>query len=148
MKPKPSSSKTKQDEYLEGITNRDQRPLTRQRPHSSHIEAQMRSALLEIGERYGMELHISSNKISDTGVSFFCSLSDPSARKEEFAALAPVFGLKPEDFNRTFTMLGKRYRIKALMPSRSKHPVLAEREDGRRFKFSAPTVKGLLSTTK
>ncbi len=64
---------------------------------------------------------------------------------ESFKAFASLYGMKAEDFGKSFTTGGHTYKIVGLKTSRHKLPVVVEREDGRKFKFGADHTKMFLS---
>jgi len=61
----------------------------------------------------------------------------------DFERCALLYGLKPDDLNRTFVMDGKTYKIVGLKTRRSKYPILCEC-NGKTFKMSAQMVKMFL----
>ena len=66
-----------------------------------------------------------------------------------FEVLAPLFGLEPSDYGRTFKSGGERHRIVGINPNRPKYPISTERiSDGRAFKMPAENaVMYLLSSS-
>lgn len=52
---------------------------------------------------------------------------------EDFKRYATAFGLKVDDLGRTIKYAGHQYVVKGLKPSASKFPVLADRDDGKRY---------------
>lgn len=64
-----------------------------------------------------------------------------SPEKAMFEALAPLFGLEPSDYGRTFKSGGELHRIVGINPNRPKYPISTERiSDGRAFKMPAENV--------
>jgi hypothetical protein len=68
-----------------------------------------------------------------------------SKEAESFKKFAVVYGLKEEDFGKSFKSNGHTYKICGLKTKSGKYPVIAERDNGRRFKFGAEYVKLMLS---
>jgi len=64
-----------------------------------------------------------------------------SKEAESFKLFATAYGLKAEDFGKSFKSNGHTYKICGLKTKSGKYPVLAEREDGRKFKFGADYIK-------
>jgi hypothetical protein len=86
-----------------------------------------------------MRVQVFGKRVKDDG-------SKVSAKKLEWAAMAPRYGLKKEDFGSEFISSGERFRIEGINTRAYKMPIKAVRvSDGRKFKFSAETVKFLLS---
>lgn len=68
--------------------------------------------------------------------------------RQAFERFAARHGLDPEDLGRTFrTLQGDRFAIVGLNTRARTYPVIAERADGKRFKFSASQVKAALART-
>lgn len=70
-----------------------------------------------------------------------------TGRPKNFRSLAPIYGLKPEDLGRTFAVShgwrggSTQYKITGISGWKSKYPIIAERSDGRKFRFPLDTVK-------
>ena len=62
----------------------------------------------------------------------------------DFKLLAPVYGFEESDLGREFKAGGKTYKIVGCLSRATKAPILAERSDGKQFKFPAAMVKSLL----
>lgn len=61
---------------------------------------------------------------------------EEGAEAKTFAKYAALFGMKPEDFGKTFGFRGAIYKITGLNPRSEKFPVNAIRvSDGKPFKF-------------
>jgi hypothetical protein len=87
------------------------------------------------GAEYGITLVRGTGKIT-------APEDDARHAKALFDVCAPRFGLKPEDFGRTFSFRGSDYRVTGIAPRGASYPVLAERvRDGRGFKFPASAVR-------
>lgn len=68
---------------------------------------------------------------------------------EQFKRFAVFYGLDPEDLGRSFRgYSGHLLTIVGANPRNRRYPILATREDGRRMKISAESVKTLLEIEK
>lgn len=63
---------------------------------------------------------------------------------EHFKTYAILYGLKEEDFGKSFKSNGHTYKIVGLKTKSGKYPVIAEREDGKKFKFGLEYIKLIL----
>ena len=70
---------------------------------------------------------------------------DPA--KDNFEFLCYRFGLEPNDLGRKFRQRNRVYTITGLNPRRWKMPVNCDRDDGKKFKFSAESVKSYLKVS-
>lgn len=61
--------------------------------------------------------------------------------EEDFRRCAPRFGFSPDDFGRHFVSGSRRFAIVGWAPKNRKYPVIAEDENGNRYKFSPFSVK-------
>lgn len=60
---------------------------------------------------------------------------------EAFKSYARIYGLQEEDFGKTFRNNGHTYKIAGLKTKSGKYPVIAEREDGKKFKFGVEYIQ-------
>lgn len=58
----------------------------------------------------------------------------------DFKRYAKSFGLEPDLLGTSFSYSGDHYTIVGMKPRAPKFPVIAERTDGKRFKFPADVV--------
>ena len=116
----------------------------------NQLQDQMVKACEEIAERHGLVVRTTHPDNSRTGLNFEFgirvdlplsdgTLYDPE--KAMFEALAPQYGLQPEDHGRIFSCNHQLYRISGIEPRRPKYPVSAVRiSDQASFKFSAEHI--------
>lgn len=71
--------------------------------------------------------------------------TDCSARGR-FTAHALSFGLAPDDFGAEFMYKGNCFRIADVRPNARRYPIVATRQDGKRYSFSAGFIKALVRT--
>ena len=83
--------------------------------------------------------------VQDNGTASPTAKSVPSS----FTSGAARVGLQPNDFDRSFTSNGRRFRVTGLKLSSYKYPVLALCiNDGKTYKFSGDIVRRLLATER
>ena len=121
------------------------------RKNLSEIRTLIDDALTKALKPYGLSGNI--GRITFAEHDFRCQVSvacgDTSdAAKREWDKYCTFFGMKKEDFGRSFTTGKDAYVISGLKPKGRKYPILAtatstERE-GTTYKFSANRIKELL----
>lgn len=95
------------------------------------------------------ELQILMNKYGKTEV--ISSMKDflekdiSNEKQREWQMLAPRYGLSPNLYNATFSHNGHTFFLKEIKPSNRKYPIIAERDDGRGYKFPVSMITGLLN---
>jgi len=68
-----------------------------------------------------------------------------SKERQDFLRCAEQYGLHGSDLGRTFTgASGRRFTLTGMKPARRKYPFVAERDDGRTFKFAPHAVRAYL----
>lgn len=102
------------------------------------FEATMLAAMQRTAADFGVTLEIVKSRVSSTeatlAVRCASALGDELEQKT-WNLLAAQFGFKPEDFGRQFAFRSKVYAAVRLDPAKVKYPLIAEDENGRRFKF-------------
>lgn len=111
------------------------------------LRDQIQAALDELSEQLDVQIKLGSATFTSENITFkmeVASLNDDgeaiSRMVTDFQRMASLYGLKPEDLNREFTMRGNTYKVVGAVPRRSKYPLVCEC-NGKRFKFAAETVK-------
>lgn len=106
-------------------------------------------ALQAIAEKYNV--NIKAGNISYTNTNFNLKLEvtkkdigGKSFEQVEFEKYCFLYGLKPEDYKKQFTLDGKTFTLTGFKPRARKMPVVAISQDGKGYKFGEDTVKRLL----
>ncbi len=115
------------------------------------MRPEIEAALKDLGDRLGISFKVGGGSYGQQTAQFKLELGrigdDGQAVtkfREAWDQLAPIYGLEPEWFGRTFRSGGTEYRIAGLAPRRRK-PVLVDRtRDGRQFLFGEDTVRALI----
>lgn len=85
-------------------------------------------------------------KYSSMSCDFTMSLSVPSSidatemERIEFNALASLFDLTSDDYQREFQVNGRRFSLIALKPNNRKYPIIGADESGRQYKFTVDVI--------
>lgn len=109
-------------------------------------------ALQKVGEQHGVHIKRGNARFSSSNVSYKVEASVlgengevKTKEAEDFKQYASMFGLKEEDFGKTFkTFGGKTYTICGLNMRARKNPIHAKNERGRTYIFPAEEVKVML----
>lgn len=70
-----------------------------------------------------------------------------SYEQAEFNKNCMLYGFKPEDYKKEFSMNGKTFAITGFNHRAHKMPILAKGNDGKGYKFACDTVKRLIGVT-
>ena len=98
------------------------------------------------------ELQMLMNKYGKTEV--ISSMKDflekdvSNEQQREWNALAPRYGLPQNLFNTSFNHNGHTFFLKEIKPNNRKYPIIAERDDGRSYKFPVSMISGLFNRTQ
>jgi hypothetical protein len=108
-----------------------------------HLEV----ALESVGKNLGMSIKVGSASFSSSNICFKIEVAAVengqvmSREAEAWKQQARLFGLDPDGLGKQFTYGGRQYTITGLSPRRSRFPIMAEREDGKQFKFPIEVIK-------
>ena len=108
------------------------------------IAADMQKALELVLKRHGVEVEIGGARFTDVEATYkvrIFSGSKDNAKQVEWNKYCVLFGMRPEDFGKTFTSNGETYTIDGLNLKAKRMPILATRSDGSGFKFDSVRVK-------
>ena len=116
-----------------------------------HLRLELQGLL---DSQYGLDFlgdlkaHVGNASFTDNNVTFKIELSTIAENgdvlnkaSEDFKLFAGVYGMKPEDFGKSFKANGHTYTICGLKPRSDKYPIIAQREDGKKFKFGDDYTK-------
>lgn len=94
------------------------------------------------------ELNLLANKYGEIALTEaakdYISKVKSNEEKQHWDTLCLSYGLKPEDFNRQFTDGKNVFFLRAIKPNNRKYPIIAERTDGRMYKFTVDILKSYL----
>jgi hypothetical protein len=105
------------------------------------IRAEIVAACEAIGKKHGATIELNPGSFNAQSIRFKVEVSaigtDGALTSDarNFKLYASMYGLKPEDLNKTFTWGGNKFKLVGLSPRRPKYPFIAENEVGKRFKF-------------
>lgn len=122
------------------------------KPECREISHQALVALETLENELGLKIERVGNGTFDPDSYFEFKLrftlagADPG--KKDFDRYADLFGLKPEDYGRTFVTRGETYQITGISPNRPKYPINAKSvRTGKSFKFQEASVQRALGIT-
>lgn len=107
-------------------------------------------------KKYGLEIKLGRIGYDADGNSFKASFEATNTDENpegmtgtqaKFASMAPLYGLKAEDFGKVIILQGRRFIITGLNPRARKSPVQMKEVDGAQRNFKAP-VNTILNALK
>ena len=105
-------------------------------------------AVVGLEQKYGVNLSLGKITYSDTDfrstITATKVVEGKTPEQVQFEEHAALFGLKPEDFGKHFTVDGKQYELIGLRPSAPAWPVIGRRADGKPFKFKEAVLKQII----
>jgi hypothetical protein len=113
------------------------------------LRPELETAIKSVAEKHGLSFNGIGNIRFDassfrTRLEIFGSASSVPKKKEEskegFASLAPLFGLKPDDFNATVSLNGTPYTIVGIKSRAHKNNIVIRSKRGKEYVTSAATV--------
>jgi hypothetical protein len=124
------------------------------KPECRRVTEEINKALAEVGRKLGINVARTGGGRYDEStftVKVECSLigADGEVRSKEAEAFkrhAHLYGLKPEQFGKTFTTFGgKAYTICGLNMRATKNPIHATNRNGKTFIFPSEQVVAMLA---
>ena len=110
----------------------------------NEIRDVLEAKLAEVEKEYGISIDLGGMRYSadkfTTRMTVNVGSADDAA-KREWDQNCWRFGLKAEDFGRTFIDRGTRFTVTGCAPRSRKYPVLATNDNGTTYKFKASAVK-------
>lgn len=102
-----------------------------------------------VANAYGIKINIGTMKYDDNTARFTveCVTINESGEALNSEAIAfkqcaALYDLKPSDLGRKFKSSGQTFTIVGCKPRSTRFPIIATREDGKRFKFSPHSIVG------
>ena len=124
------------------------------KPECRRVVEEVNKALQEAGRKLGISIaKTGGGRYDESSFSFKveCNLMGVdgevrSPKAEDFKKYASMYGLKPDNFGKTFTTFGgKAFTICGLNMRASKNPIHATNRNGKTFIFPAEEVKTMLA---
>jgi hypothetical protein len=106
------------------------------------VQEAAKKAMEKVAAEFGLTLQTKGGKFLGTTFtpSFsFLTLTDTGI-PAEFLTYASMFGMKAEDFGRTFRNGGKVYKVTGLNPRKHKYPIQAQDDSGKIMLFTREGV--------
>jgi len=98
-----------------------------------------------IGKEFGVTVEIRGGTFDPSGAfSPRLTLKQPDADRAVFAKLAPMFGLKVEDFGREVRLNGRVFTLVALAPGAPTFPAIVRDDAGKEYGYRLEPVKRAL----
>lgn len=121
------------------------------RTNLHEVRAILDKHLAEAGKELGILIKMGSISFSQTDFTTklkVCVAETPTGEKVDKDRMSwdknnwfiRSIGLKEDDFHKPFVINGTGYKIVEVSPRRYKRPIIAQRDDGKRFVFQTNTV--------
>jgi hypothetical protein len=140
---------------------RKQMPQTKQKnmkltkidkPTLKVLRPEIDAALKAVAEKYGIAIKAGNASFTENTAVFKLEVSligeNGKALTQDvdrFTQYAELIGLKPDDLGKEFKYGGNTFKVWGLKTNiDGKHPVIAERADGKRFCFPIATIKNFV----
>lgn len=111
-------------------------------------------ALALVAEELGLQITIKNGTFDSGQVTFkveFAEIGDSgmamTKEAEDFKSYARRYGMTEDQLGAKFTSRGEEYTITGCAPRSRKYPILAERNDGKTYKFNHLDVCKFLGIT-
>jgi len=106
-------------------------------------------ALQELAKKYDVNIKAGNIKYDNNSFNLDLKMTKKDIggktfEQVEFEKHCFMYGFKPEDYRKQFTMNGETFTVTGFKLRATKMPIVAVRQDGRGFKFGEETVKRLL----
>jgi len=114
------------------------------------IKKEMEELLVDFSKKHNVSITFGNGRYDDRGCRFKMAILDIGGEEALtdmnaaiFKAHAPSFGLKADDFHRTFrSYRGEKVKIVGIKPRSFKYPIICEKlNNGKRYKFSPNEVQ-------
>ena len=117
-----------------------------------NYRTEIEQALKGVAEKHNINIHAGNIKYTDNDFKLTLEVTKKEVNgldyeQAEFNKNCFLFGFKPEDYKKTFTMNGKMFTITGFNLKAHKMPIHAIGSDGKGYKFGSDTVKRLMSIT-
>lgn len=105
----------------------------------------VKQALTGIEEKYGISLSLGGITYSDIQFTMKINATVLAKGKSKdqmvFEEYCNLYGFKPEDFGKTFSLNNKTFKLISINPKARKYSIIGINEKGDRYKFDLDTVK-------
>jgi hypothetical protein len=115
---------------------------------TKQIGAAMLSALAPVAKEFDCVIAYKGGSYGDTAAILKIEFAERSEAgivmtqmATDFQTYAESVGLKADDLGKSFERHGNTFKIVGFKPRATKMPVIAERQDGKRFKFREDDVR-------
>ena len=107
-------------------------------------------AMKALAEKYGVNIKPGKIKYAENNFTLELEIAKQevngqSFEQAEFGKYCHLFGLKPEDYLREFSYIGKTYMLTGFSLRATKMPIVAKCADGREYRLSRDFVTSMLS---
>lgn len=108
----------------------------------------MKKALAEVEKEFGVEVEVGNIKYSESSFTITTNVLNggkEEALKKEFENLCTLYGLKKDDYGKTFLYNNVKTTIIGIESNRRKYPIVVKDENGKEFLMTTSGVKEALN---
>lgn len=122
--------------------------MTREKAVS--IGTELEKVLRAFAMEHGIGFDKARVRFDSAGLTYSAEFSEQTASgasavaERDYRMCAPLLGLDPDTFGKSFVARGARYTISGVLPRAKRQPLLADAADGTRYRFE-PSYIALLA---
>lgn len=117
------------------------------RPTIKYIGKQLETAVRPLAKELGVMIDLGNCSFNESNCKFQLKVAvlDSNGKPiteeiESFRSNAKLFGFEPDDLGKKFSLQGQSYTICGLKPKSRKYPVIAQSNNGNKYKLACRTV--------
>jgi len=109
------------------------------------LRDELNAALVPLAKELGVTIRAGNASYSDNTVTFKVEVAVEGydREKEEYEQLCMLYQLKADQRGAAFTYAGQRYTLAGISAKARKFPIIAKRDDGKRYKLPEKAIKPL-----
>jgi hypothetical protein len=109
------------------------------------LRDELNAALVPLAKELGVTIHCGNASYSDNAVKFKLEVAvegyDPE--KEEYEQMCLLYRLKADQRGEAFNYNGHHYTLAGISAKARKFPIIATRDDGKKYKLPEHAIKSL-----
>lgn len=114
------------------------------RENCRKISARIQEALEAVGEELGVTIETGNGRFAADRFNLKLEIhlgEGVDTGKRDWERTCIYFGLKPEDFGRSFRHAGTTFTVCGIKPKSKKYPILARNANGTTYKFPVEVLR-------
>lgn len=110
------------------------------------VRQRLSAAVKAEADKLGITVTFGNARYSPSTIEFKakCAVGNKeTAERNEFERLAPSVGVDPSAYGETVIVQGEIYKLVGVNPRAPKYPLIGERSDGKRYRFTTRVLQGI-----